>query len=407
MSLLGNTFEEKYTNFFKFFSAKHTKSELANFIKENKIPPYSNSIFQKINLNMLDNQNLNILFHIIIRSDSDSDCLEKLKYLIEEQNLDYNVFDFIHHRKLPFYTCVKGYLESTKYLIDKMNFDINFIETDGKTLFFSAIKSYNVKLMEYLDNKFPLTIFLTDYKDNSCIFNIFKKDIKNLTKKDDIEKLKNLLRFILKRGFDINHENSEGISFREKCKFHQIENLLNDVIEEIGMEIKDKNKENESENKIAKEKKEIVNEKNEKQKEKEENKNEMKKSEKNGNINKNTNMIKNETFKLPNKVKVKVPNTEIKNETNNEIKSNKINNFDFDIDVDDEFIKSESKKVFSNNQIIKEDRKNNFIKSQNYSTKKKVCAFLTRKRQNLILNEETINSFRNNEILKKYFIAKN
>ena len=88
MSLLGNTFEEKYTNFFKFFSAKHTKSELANFIKENKIPPYSNSIFQKINLNMLDNQNLNILFHIIIRSDSDSDCLEKLKYLIEEQNLD-------------------------------------------------------------------------------------------------------------------------------------------------------------------------------------------------------------------------------------------------------------------------------------------------------------------------------
>ena len=147
MSLLGNTFEEKYTNFFKFFSAKHTKSELANFIKENKIPPYSNSIFQKINLNMLDNQNLNILFHIIIRSDSDSDCLEKLKYLIEEQNLDYNVFDFIHHRKLPFYTCVKGYLESTKYLIDKMNFDINFIETDGKTLFFSAIKRTKSELI--------------------------------------------------------------------------------------------------------------------------------------------------------------------------------------------------------------------------------------------------------------------
>jgi hypothetical protein len=287
-----------------------------------------------------------------------------------------------------------------------MNFDINFIETDGKTLFFSAIKSYNVKLMEYLDNKFPLTIFLTDYKDNSCIFNIFKKDIKNLTKKDDIEKLKNLLRFILKRGFDINHQNSEGISFREKCKFHQIENLLNDVIEEIGMEIKDKNKENESENKIVKEKKEIINQK-EKQKEKEENKSEMKKYEKDVNINKN-NMIKNETFKLPNKVKVKSPNTEIKNEANNELKLNKINNFDFDIDVDDEFIKSESKKVFCNNQTnIKEERKNNFIKSQNHSTKKKVCAFLSKKRHNLILKEETLNVLRNNEIFKKYFITKN
>ena len=403
MSLLGNTFEEKYTNFFRFFSDKHTKSELSNFIKENKIPPYSNSIFQNINLNMLDNQNLNILFHIIIKSDSDLDCLEKLKYLIEEQNVNYNVFDFIHHRQLPFYTCVKGYLESTKYLIEKMNFDINFRETDGKTLFFSAIKSYNIKLMEYLDNKFPNSIFVMDSKYNTCIFNIFKKDIKNLNKKDEV---KNILKFILTRGFDIEYKNSEGISFIEKCEFFKIDNLLNVVIKEIGMEIKDKNKENESENKIVKEKKEIINQK-EKQKEKEENKSEMKKYEKDVNINKN-NMIKNETFKLPNKVKVKYPNTEVKNEANNELKVNKINNFDFDIDVDDEFIKSESKKVFCNNQTnIKEERKNNFIKSQNHSTKKKVCAFLSKKRHNLILKEETLNVLRNNEIFKKYFIAKN
>jgi hypothetical protein len=252
-----------------------------------------------------------------------------------------------------------------------MNFDINFRETDGKTLFFSAIKSYNIKLMEYLDNKFPNSIFVMDSKYNTCIFNIFKKDIKNSNKKDEV---KNILKFILTRGFDIEYKNSEGISFIEKCEFFNIDNLLNVVIKEIGMEIKDKNKENENENKIVKEKKEIINQK-EKQKEKEENKSEMKKYEKDVNINKN-NMIKNETFKLPNKVKVKSPNTEIKNEANNELKVNKINNFDFDIDVDDEFIKSKSKKVFSNNKTnIKEERKNNFIKSQTHSTKKRYVHF--------------------------------
>ena len=192
---------------------------------------------------MIDNKNLNILFHIIIKSDSDLDCLQKLQFLIEEYNINYDIFDFIHHRKLPFYTCVKGYLESTKYLINKMDFNINDTETDGKTLFFSAIKSYNINLMEYLDNKYPNAIFYTDEMDNSCIFNIFKKDIKNISNKDDLEKLKNILRYILKRGFQIDKKNNEGISFREICKYYQIDFLLNDVINELGGE-KEKNKEN-------------------------------------------------------------------------------------------------------------------------------------------------------------------
>ena len=392
MSLLGKTFEEKYTNFFKYFSNKHTKKEIEEFITKNRIPKNSNSYMNNINLNIVDNQNLNILFHIIIKSESDLDCLEKLKFLIEEYDINYNSFDFIHHRNLPFYTCVKGYLESTKYLINKMNFDISFKETDGKNLFFSAIKSYNIKLVEYLDNKFPNSIFNVDDKKNTCIFNIFKKDIKNLEKKEDIEKIKNVLRFILKRGFKIDEKNMEGISFREKCDFYGINNLLNEVIKEFGGENKDKNKENENNN----EKKEEI----------------KKEVENNENISGN-NIINNISefkyeLKLTNKTKNNLPITDIKKEKNNEINLSKNNNFDFDIEMDDEFIKNESRRIMINSKLnIKEEKINNLSKSQNCATKKKVCAFLSKKRHNLIVNEEGLNALRKFEIFKKFSIVKN
>ena len=392
MSLLGKTFEEKYTNFFKYFSNKHTKKEIEEFITKNRIPKNSNSYMNNINLNIVDNQNLNILFHIIIKSESDLDCLEKLKFLIEEYDINYNSFDFIHHRNLPFYTCVKGYLESTKYLINKMNFDISFKETDGKNLFFSAIKSYNIKLVEYLDNKFPNSIFNADDKKNTCIFNIFKKDIKNLEKKEDIEKIKNVLRFILKRGFKIDEKNMEGISFREKCDFYGINNLLNEIIKEFGGENKDKNKENENNN---------------------EKKEEIKKEGKNNENISGNNIINNISefkyeLKLPNKTKNNLPNNDIKKEKNNEINLSKNNNFDFDIEMDDEFIKNESRRIMINSKLnIKEEKINNLSKSQNCATKKKVCAFLSKKRHNLIVNEEGLNALRKFEIFKKFSIVKN
>ena len=390
MSFLGNTFEEKYSNFFKFFSSKHTKSEIEEFILKNRLSPYSNSYLENIYLNMIDNKNLNILFHIIIKSDSDLDCLQKLQFLIEEYNINYDTFDFIHHRKLPFYTCVKGYLESTKYLINKMNFNINDTETDGKTLFFSAIKSYNINLMEYLDNKYPNAIFYTDEMDNSCIFNIFKKDIKNISNKDDLEKLKNILRYILKRGFQIDKKNTEGISFREICKYYQIDFLLNDVINELGGE-KEKNKENINMNIVG-----LKIENNNK----ENNKNE--KPDKIEKINEDDRI----DLKQHNKIKLKMT-SEIIKQKNDEINYSK-KNLDYDIEMDDDFIKSESTKVFNNNILkIKKERNDDLIKKQNSKTKKKVCAFLSKKRHNLILNEETLNALRNIEVFKKYFIPKN
>ena len=382
MSSLINSFEIKYTNFFNFFSTKHSISEITNFIESNKILSHSTS-FDSIYLNMIDKQNLNILFHIVITSDSDKDCLEKLKYLIEKYDINYNGFDYIHHRKLPFYTCVKGFLDSTKYLIEKMNFDINFKETDGKNLFFSAIKSYNIKLLEYLDNKFPLSIFDIDQKRNTCIFNIFKKDITN---KANIEKVKNILRYILKRGFKIDEKNSEGISFREKCGYFQIDNILNDVMKEFEEE----KKENEGNNNFSV-KNLILNGKKE---------NEKINGENNGKNCENK-IIKGNEFKMPNKTN-KIKSKLISKESKSDKNINEGN--DFDIEMDDEFIANETKKEMINNILrINEAKKINIKKQQDKKTKKKVCAFLSKKRHNLILKEESLFSLMNNGNFKKYF----
>ena len=382
MSSLINSFEIKYTNFFNFFSTKHTISEITNFIESNKILSHSTS-FDSIYLNMIDKQNLNILFHIVITSDSDKDCLEKLKYLIEKYDINYNGFDYIHHRKLPFYTCVKGFLDSTKYLIEKMNFDINFKETDGKNLFFSAIKSYNIKLLEYLDNKFPLSIFDIDQKRNTCIFNIFKKD---MTNKANIEKVKNILRYILKRGFKIDEKNSEGISFREKCGYFQIDNILNDVMKEFEEE----KKENEGNNNFSV-KNLILNGKKEN----------VKINGENNGKNCENKIIKGNEFKMPNKTN-KIKSKLISKESKSDKNINEGN--DFDIEMDDEFIANETKKEMINNILrINEAKKINIKKQQDKKTKKKVCAFLSKKRHNLILKEESLFSLMNNGNFKKYF----
>ena len=230
---IGQTFQEKYENFFNFFNQPRSLEEIKDFINKNNIP--TNSQYQQINLNMIDSQNLNILFHIIKKSESDEDCLKKLQLLIEKYNVNYNGFDYIYHRKIPFYTCVKGYLKSTIYLIEKMDFNIRNFDSREQTIFFSAIKSYNIELMKYLDRKYPKWIFYPDSNYNSCIFMIFKKNM-NI----DDKKFKELLKFILNKGFDIEEKNNDNISFRDKCTYFQKDNLLYEVIKEIGGEIAEK-----------------------------------------------------------------------------------------------------------------------------------------------------------------------
>ena len=228
---LGRTFQEKYENFFKFFGeSSRTLNEINNFIHENKIP--IDSHINNINLNMIDPQNLNILFHVIRKSISDLDCFEKLKLLIEKYHVKYNLFDVSRHRTLPFYTCVKGYLESTKYLIEKMNYNIKIRDSREETLFFSAIRSYNIELVKYLDEKYKNYIYYPNIQYNSCIFNIFK----NSMKKEGEEKIKNLLRFIISKGFDIEQKNNNEVSFKDLCRKNGIINYLDDVLKEFEVQ---------------------------------------------------------------------------------------------------------------------------------------------------------------------------
>lgn len=230
MSKLGSSFAESYSNFFKFFSdSSKSISEINTFISTNSLKNYSN--INKINLNMIDLKNLNILFHIIRKSKSDDECLEKLKLLIEQYNIDYNLFD-INQRTLPFYTCVKGYLNSTKYLLELMDYKIERKDIKGETLFFSAIRSYNIELVKYLDRKYEGWIFDLNSQYNSCIFNIFKKAMKDEGEK----KIKNIMKFIVERGFNIDESyNNSKVSFRDLCINYQVDKYLNEILNEKNL----------------------------------------------------------------------------------------------------------------------------------------------------------------------------
>ena len=361
MSLLGKTFYDKYIEYFQYISKPHTLQELINFINNNNLS--ANSKYYDVNLNSIDPKNLNILFYIIITSNSDEDCYQKLKTLIEQYNVNFNAFDFIHFRKLPFYSCVKGYLKTSQYLIDKLNFDIKCFETGNKTLFFSAIKSYNIELMKYLDNKYPSWIFYPDDNYNSCIYEIFKK---NMTA--DQEKLKNVLRFIIKRGFDLNEVNNDKISFKDKCKFYKIENLLNEVIIELGGKI-----ENEDEKANKNNQDNMIIEKNDKNVSE---KNLEKVDKKNERIN-NLNLLKN-NFELNEEKKEIYP----ENKKNKEFNIN--NNVDSNI----------------------ERRLNMEIIQRSKTQKKYVCAFLSKKRHNIIIKHESLEEAKKNEYLKYFFLRK-
>ena len=118
----------------------------------------------------------------------------------------------------------------------------------------------------------------------------------------------------------------------------------------------------------------------------------MENKEKNENkINKGNNEFKQPN--KPNKIKSKLINKD-KNELN-----------DFDIEMDDEFIANETKKETTNNiSNINEQRKIKQNKIQNNGTKKRLCAFMSKKRHNLIIKEENLNSLKNDINFKKYFI---
>ena len=373
MSQLGKTFTERYCNFFKFFAdSQRSIKEITSFIKINSLPKMSSS-YNKIHLNMIDTKNLNILFHIIRKSKSDNECLEKLKLLIEQYNINYNIFD-INRRTLPFYTCVKGYLNSTKYLIEKMDYDITIKDNKDETLFFSAIRSYNIELVKYLDKKYIGWLFEPNKEYNSCIFNIFKKSMKD----EGENKIKNLFKFIIEKGFNIEQKNSNNVSFRDLCTSYKVDNYLDDVL-------KEKNKINSngnSTNNIVKDNKNkkvngVVNHIN--------GKIDIKKSS-NTNMNKDNNQIK-------------------KKETKDTIKDEekKINSSDSSTSLNHVTKNTSQSNVIKTNGITKNSEKKE-IMSTNKKEKKKCCLFVTR--NNELINNKIYEKLASHEVLKERYLNK-
>ena len=373
MSQLGKTFTERYCNFFKFFAdSQRSIKEITSFITINSLPKMSSS-YNKIHLNMIDTKNLNILFHIIRKSKSDNECLEKLKLLIEQYNINYNIFD-INRRTLPFYTCVKGYLNSTKYLIEKMDYDITIKDNKEETLFFSAIRSYNIELVKYLDKKYIGWLFEPNKEYNSCIFNIFKKSMKD----EGENKIKNLFKFIIEKGFNIEQKNSNNVSFRDLCTSYKVDNYLDDVLKEKNKIIGNGN----SISNIIKDNKNkkvngVVNHVN--------GKIDIRKSS-NTNINKDNNQTKRKDTK-----------DTIKNE------EKKINSSDSSTSLNHVTKITSQSSVIKTNGIDKNSEKKE-IMSTNKKEKKKCCLFVTR--SNELINNKIYEKLASNEVLKEKYLNK-
>ena len=355
---LGVTFQERYSNFFKFFStSSKTIQEIKSFISENSLKNYSSS-YSTIHLNMIDKNNLNILFHIVRTSKSDKECLEKLKLLIEEYNINYNILDK-KRRTLPFYTSVRGYLLSTKYLLEKMNFNIALRDINGETLFFSAIRSYNIELVKYLDNKYQKWLYMPNNEYSSCIFNIFKKSMKD----EGETKIKNLMKFIVEKGFDIEQKNCNNLSFKDLCVCENVINYLNDVIKT------DKN--NNNNNNMLIENNDEIN-------------------------NNNVNYISNSSDSTSNVSNI---NHKIKKKENKEKKENK----DSVINKDENKFINTFNSINSSNTIKSTISKPKLKIENGHSMKgKKHCCLFQNRKNTLLINK--IKVIESNEILKnKYF----
>ena len=359
MSKLGPSFTESYSNFFKFFSdSSKSISEINSFITLNSLKNYSNP--NKINLNMIDTKNLNILFHIIRKSKSDEECLEKLKLLIEKYNINYEIFD-INRRTLPYYSCVKGYLNSTKYLLEKMNYDIAKKDNKGETLFFSAMRSYNIELVKYLDNKYENWIFVPNSDYYCCIFNIFKKSMKD----EGENKIKNLIKYIIERGFNIDEKNGNNVSFRDLCASNQIGKYLDEILNENNNVKEKMNKINDEDNENKCE--DFVNKKSlNKQK----------------NINNDINKKEDQTKPINSNI-----NSSLKLLSNNLSNSKKI------LEKDNNTINANNANMKNNNEIQQKE-------------KKTCCIFVNKKNENQILINKIYEKLLKAEFFKKKYADK-
>ena len=94
---------------------KLSKEEYFNLVKSGDLEEIKNS-FNKKELRdpkETNEHNQNVLFEMLIELIDDKKCLEILKYLIQEQNINPSEMDN-NQQNILFYTCAEGLLECTK-----------------------------------------------------------------------------------------------------------------------------------------------------------------------------------------------------------------------------------------------------------------------------------------------------
>ena len=197
---------------------------------------------------------------------------------------------------------------------------------------------------------------------SSCIFNIFKKSMKN----EGENKIKNLMKFIIEKGFDIEQKNCDNVSFKDLCVSYKVNNYLEEVLKE-----KNKSKGN------------------------------------NNALKENKNIIKNEEI---NNRKISKENSNSSDSTSNITNINQIKKKE----NKDSLIKKEENKINSINSNISSNHIQSSISKPKIKTngnsknsirkeKKKCCLFVHTKKNSLILNK-IYQQLSSHEVLKeKYF----
>ena len=168
---------------------KLTKEEYFNLVKSGNLEEIKSS-FQKKEIRdpKETNENeQNVLFVMLIELVNDIQCLEILKYFIQEQNINPLEIDK-NQQNILFYTCAEGLLECTKYLLEN-NFGISINATDinGNTPLFYAVRNNNFEIVKYL------------VEEKNCNINIINKENKNCLYEMN-EDNEQMISFLLNKG---------------------------------------------------------------------------------------------------------------------------------------------------------------------------------------------------------------
>ena len=168
---------------------KLSKEEYFNLVKSGDLEEIKNSFNKKEirDPKETNEHNQNVLFEMLIELIDDKKCLEILKYLIQEQNINPSEMDN-NQQNILFYTCAEGLLECTKYLLEN-NFGISINATDinGNTPLFYAVRNNNFEIVKYL------------VEEKNCNINIINKENKNCLYEMN-EDNEQMISFLLNKG---------------------------------------------------------------------------------------------------------------------------------------------------------------------------------------------------------------